>query len=92
LVLKAIFATTKLGIFGSIDAPEPNARAMDLYCVAVDNACLAGKVDSACRTTCRQQRGDQRYASDGVASEAVLHLPNTSTITVVIKPDWLIRV
>ena len=43
-VLKAIIATTKLGAFGSIDAPKTNARAMDLYRIAVDNARLAGEI------------------------------------------------
>src|SRR6516162_6489242 len=52
-VLKAIIATTKLGTFGSIDAPKTNARAMDLYSVAVDDARLAGEVGGKHRIGCR---------------------------------------
>jgi hypothetical protein len=72
-VLKAIFATTELSAFGSIDAPEPNARAMDLYRVAVDNARLAGQIGSQHGTGCHQQRSDQPYATDVIANNVVPH-------------------
>jgi len=49
---------------------------------------LACQVGSERRTNFRQQRGDQRYASDGIASEAVLHSTNTSRIAPAIKPNW----
>jgi hypothetical protein len=35
-----------LGALGRIDAPEPNAGAVDLYCITVDHARLSGQVVS----------------------------------------------
>ena len=67
-VSKAVFATTKLGAFGSIDAPKPNARAMDLYRVAVDNARLAGEIGGQHGTGCQKQHSDQRYESDEIVN------------------------
>ena len=55
--------------------------------VAIDNDRLAGEIGSRRRTSCRQQRSNQRDASDGIASDAVHHSTNTSTIAVAIKPE-----
>ena len=69
-VLKAIFATTKLGALWSIDAPKTNARAIDLYGVAVDNARLAGEIGSQHGTGCRQQHRDRRNEPAGADKRA----------------------
>jgi len=79
-ILKTILPTTKLAAFGSIDAPKPNARAVDLYRVAVDNARLAVEVGSQHGAGCHQQRSDQRYASEGIATDATFHSTNISVL------------
>jgi hypothetical protein len=86
--LKAIFATTELSAFGSIDAPEPNARAMDLYRVAADNARLAGKSAASKGPVAANKAAISAMQAMGL-SEAVLHSTDTSTNTAVIKPDWV---
>lgn len=43
-VLLAIFASTELGALGCIDAPEPDAVAVDFQRVAIDDACLADEI------------------------------------------------
>src|SRR4029077_11860947 len=43
-ILQTIFAPAELCAFGRIDTPQPNACAMNFYCVAIDHTGLAGEV------------------------------------------------
>jgi len=43
-ILETVLAPTELGALGRIDAPEANARAVNLECVAVDDAGLPDQI------------------------------------------------
>ena len=43
-VRQAVIPAAKLAGFGGVDAPQPNARPVDLQRVAVDDACLTRKI------------------------------------------------
>jgi hypothetical protein len=43
-ILLAVLAATELVALGRVDAPQPNSRAVDLDCIAIDHAGVANQV------------------------------------------------
>ena len=60
----AIFAPTELSAFRRVDAPEPNAVAVDFECIAINDARLSDQVIGKNRSAARNKRHANEQAFD----------------------------